>query len=229
MLKFRKLSTAKDKIYGYADMCGFGDIWALTSYLLRVSEEAGRPTRFFTRNEKIRAIIRSIIPHLRSKGKIHLAHNPLQKQLGYCEPFLVKFVPTHKKWQYNRASNIVAYQFDGNHLGNEKNLPWQRQLYLLRSLRRMGFIPVDVGHKKPIRFIVDTLSKCRFFVGCPSGLSVVSISVGNPVYLITRSINPKYCGFMRNCQYKTKEVHMYRTVDEFLIQARRMNRMGKLL
>lgn len=227
MLKVRKLYF--DKVYGYSDeVSGFGDLWAVTSYLLRVSEESGKPTRFFTRVKKLKKTMKDIIPFLTSKGNIDFVDQPLQKILSYCEPYSVKFVPTNKTWS-NNHNNIVAYQFDGIHLSEQKNLPLPRLRFLIKSLKDLGFIPVDVGHGRPIKHIIDILSECQFFVGCPSGLSVVSMSVGNPIMLITRNINPRYCPFMRRCQYKTRTVDMYRTVDEFIIEIRRRKQMGRLL
>jgi hypothetical protein len=230
MLNVKKL-ILKEKIYAYTQYCGFGDMWAVASYLLRVSEELKKPVRFFAQSSKQRDIIRAVLPHLRSKGKVDLVPAPTAKMkwLGYCEPFRVKFVPTYRRWKYNKYSNLVAYQFDGRHLAAEKNLPPQRLKYLLDSLHLMGYHTVDVGHKKPLEFIIDVLAKCKFFIGCPSGLSVVSASVGNPVFLITRAMHPLFLKFMQECQYRTKSVHMFTTVDEFLIHVKRMNRCGKLL
>lgn len=230
MLKIKKL-VLKEKVYTYTQYCGFGDIWAVTSYLLRVSEEIKKPARFWPRSSRQRDIIRAVTPLLRSRGSIDIvpAPTPKMKMLNYCEPFRVKFVPTYKRWKHNKYSNIVAYQFDGNHLADEKNLPLPRLMYLLKSLEAMGYKTMDVGHRKPLPYIIDVLSKCKFFVGCPSGLSVVSISVGNPVFLITRSMNPLFLRFMADCQYRTKSVQMFSTVDEFLIHVRRMSRCGKML
>lgn len=227
MLKVKKLYF--DKIYGYSDeLSGFGDLWAVTSYLLRVSEESGKPTRFFSRIKKVKNTMRTIIPYLTSKGSISFVDKSNQKVLRYCEPYAVKFVPTNKVWN-NKHSDVVAYQFDGVHLSKQKNLPLPRLRFLIKSLKALGLKPVDVGHGRPIEYIIDILSNCRFLVGCPSGLSIVSISVGNPVILITRNIDPKYCVYMKTCQYKTKPVQMYRTVDEFIIDLNRKNRMGRLL
>ncbi len=229
MLKIKKL-VIKEKTYTYTEYCGFGDMWAVTSYLLRVSEEIGKPAQFWTKSAKQRDIIRAVTPLLKSKGKIDLVPMPTPKMkvLNYCEPFRVKFVPTYKRWKHNKQ-NIIAYQFDGNHLANDKNLSLSRFMYLLKSLEGMGYELVDVGHKKPLPYIVDVLSKCKFFVGCPSGLSVVSISVGNPVFLITRLMHPLFLRFMVDCQYRTKSVQMFSTVVEFLIHVKRMCRCGMML
>jgi hypothetical protein len=225
MLKVKKLVT-KDKIYGYSELCGFGDIWAMTNYLLRVSQELGKPARFFSRAKHIGDTIKEIVPLLKSKGSVNIV-GPHEKILSYCEPFSIKFLPTIKEW--SPTSNIIAYQFDGRHLQRQKNLPCIRLAYLINSLMDMGYDPVDVGGYKPLEYIVDILSKCQFFVGCPSGLSVVSLSVGNPVFLITRQMDPLFLLFMHQCQYRDKDVRMYTTVDEFLIQVKRMRGMGRLL
>ena len=229
MLRVKKLCL-QERVYTYTEYCGFGDMWAVTSYLLRVSEEIKKPASFWAKSSKQRDIIRSITPLLKSNGTINIVDSPSRKMkiLNYCEPFRVKFVPTYKRWRRNK-SKIIAYQFDGSHLAEDKNLSMRRLLYLLKSLDLMGYELVDVGHHKPLSYIVDVLSQCKFFVGCPSGLSVVSISVGNPVFLITRTMEPLFLRFMLDCQYCTKHVQMFSTVDEFLIHVKRMSRSGGML
>lgn len=218
MLKLVKF--ASQEVYGYHEYCGFGDIWAVTGYLLRLSEESHRPSKFFTKNADLKQDIRSITPFFDSKGTIELVSAPPQRIFTYCEPYLCRPTPTIKTWKRNN-SNIVACQFDGRHLYKHKNVEGSRLRFLTRSLASMGLRLIDVGNRKPISYIVDVLANCRFFVGCPSGLSVVSMSVGNPVYLITRMMDPRYLSFMERCHYKYGNVQMFMTVDEFLIQARR--------
>ena len=219
MLKVKKYAL-KDKIYGYPDACGLGDVWAVTSYLLRISEEADLPSRFFTKNIEFRNRIEAIRPFLRSKGQIQFVSQASQRVFNYCEPYKVKFVPTLQKW--NGKSNIVAFQFDGNHLYDRKNLPDKRLKFLIKSLTEMGYNSVDVGNHKSISFIVETLANCRLFVGCPSGLSVACLSVGTPIYLITRRLHPDFLQWLRKCHYRTVDVQMFTTVDQFLIRVKQL-------
>lgn len=221
MIKTRKHAW-EDCVYNYPDHCGFGDAWALTSYLLRISEELKTSAKFFSVSKELLDRVRLIMPFLETTGTIQIVDKPPQRVFNYCEPFLVKFKPTHKTWHYNN-NKIAAYQFDGNHLWEEKNLPSERLNFIINSLVKIGYQTIDVGHDKPLSFIIDTLSKCSFFVGCPSGLSVVCISVGTPIHLITRQMNPNFVGFLQNCQYYTTSVQFYRTVNEFLLFARRHN------
>jgi len=211
MLKFRRY---KDRILNCIEM-GFGDTWAVTSYLLRMSEELKKPIRVHTVNSKFKNDVKAIIPHLDSPGEINFVDQAAQMGMEYCKPYSVKFVPTKKQW--NPSANIVAYQFDGNHLNVKKNLPPGALASLINSLNSLGYEPVDVGHKKSISFIIDTLSQCNFFIGCPSGIGIASMSVGNPIYLITRNINPQYVAYMKNCHYVTRQdVQMFRCVEDFL-------------
>lgn len=222
MLRIKKHSN-RHRVYGYTDHCHFGDSWAVTSYLLRLSQETGRPSRFFTKSQTVRDSIVQIRPFFRSRGRIEFAFEPPERIFHYCEPYWVKFVPTIRVWNSSCEFNsrLVAYQFDGNHLWEQKNLPSDRLHYLLYSLRKMGFIPIDVGHRRKISTIINTLANCRFFVGCPSGLSVVARSVGCPIMLITRHLDPGMKSFLRMCQYHRTNVKMFTAVDQFLAHVRR--------
>jgi hypothetical protein len=214
MLKVIKYSQ-HDRIYGYPEECGFGDIWAVTSFLLRISEESARPTKFAARSKSFKSTMQDILPLLQSKGKIEfVGGQAAQRILNYCEPYKVKFVPTINKWTGN--SKIIAYQFDGNHLANHKNINKDRLEWLLNNLIKMGYEPVNVGGRQSVEFIIDTLAKAKLFVGCPSGLSVAAISVGTPIFLITKMLKVKFVRFLRSCHYHTKPVRMFRTVNQFL-------------
>jgi hypothetical protein len=215
MLKVVKYGQ-HDRILGYPEECGFGDIWAVTSYLLRISEETGRPTRFFTKSKSFKSTIQSILPVLRSKGKIEfIGGHAAQRILNYCEPYKLRFIPTVRTWEINN-SKIIAYQFDGSHLSKHKNINGSRLTWLLNNLIKMGYKPVDIGGKKSINFIVDTLAEAKLFLGCPSGLSVAALSVGTPIFLITKMLKVDFVRFLRSCQYHTKPVRMFRTANQFL-------------
>jgi len=215
MLKVVKYGQ-HDRIYGYPEECGFGDIWAVTSYLLRISEESARPTKFVARTKSFKTTIQNILPLLKSKGEIEfIGGQAAQRILNYCEPYKVKFVPTINKWA-NNNSKIIAYQFDGSHLSNHKNINGNRLEWLLSNLIKIGYEPVNVGGRQSVEFIVDTLAKAKLFVGCPSGLSIAAISVGTPIFLITKMLKMKFVRFLRSCQYHTRPVRMFRTVNQFL-------------
>lgn len=207
----------RDVIYGYeTEACGFGDAFAVTNYLLRASERIKKPVRFACHNRDLRERVRFISTYLDTPGRINIVNARKQKILGYCEPFGVKFVRTKRRWRYNHWSKIVAYQFDGRHLAEEKNLPPDRVDYLVKQLKMMGYNPIDVGNHKPLGYVIDVLAKCRFFVGCPSGIAHVSQSVGNPIYVITKEMKRSYLNFMRRCQYRTAQVHMTKYIFDFL-------------
>jgi hypothetical protein len=194
----------------------FGDVWAYTNLLLKISERSGQPIKVGIENQKIRKTILQIRPFLKSKGKIVFSNRLANLNFSYCDPYNIRFVPSVRTWNYKRSlkSKIVAYQFDGNHLAEQKNLPWDKIQFLINSLKRMGYEPVNVGGYKKMNFIINTLSNCKFFVGCPSGLSVAARSVGCPINLITWKLGYDMIHVLKTCQCPTAK--FFPTVKEFL-------------
>src|SRR5581483_1195362 len=76
----------------------FGDSWAITSYLLRISEESGKPVRYYPTNSRQRDNILQIRPYLKSKGIIHIVEQSPEVTLAHCTPFRTKFVKTLRSW-----------------------------------------------------------------------------------------------------------------------------------
>ncbi len=221
MLKYKLDIEPKKTIYGFeVERCGFGDAWAVTSYLLRMSEEAKKPVKFASSEGSLKNRIELISNFLDSTGKIQMVHQFQERVIRYCEAYSVKFVRTKKRWKDNH-SRIVAYQFDGNHLASQKNPPPDKVAALVKELTYMGYQPIDIGHMKPLDFVINTLAKCKFFVGCPSGMAHVSMSVGNPIYVITRNMSPKFVDFMKVCQYKTaSNINILPNMREFISNIR---------
>jgi hypothetical protein len=176
----------------------FGDIWARTSLLLRISEILGKPT---VASAKVgqENISTSIVPYLRTHGELKFVKHPHNADVDYCENYRTPILRTKKTWEFNPNSRIIAYQFDGRHESESKNLPTDKIAFVLDSLRRFGYEPIDVGHMKPIPEIINILSECKLFVGCPSGLSVVSMSVGNPILIITKDMSESFIQFHKAC------------------------------
>ncbi len=222
MLKTRKYAW-KDCLWTYQD-CNFGDMWAIANFLLRVSQETGLPAKMYHHSAQFRSIVLSIVPHLDAKGIVEFVNFPTaglqQRRLRYCDPFIVKWFRTKEKWLNARRSNIVTYQFDGRHLSNLKNLPLDRVHYLRKQLIDLGFNPIDVGGMKPLDYIIHTMANARFHVGCPSGMGIVALSVGVPVYNITRFLSDDFVAFMQTCQYKNRPVQTFKFVDDFVRHVR---------
>lgn len=204
-----------DGIYNF-DYGHFGDIWAYTNLLLRISEGNGRPIRITYVNNYMKNLILKIKSFLNSKGRIIFTNKPKTRFLNFGDAFSIKFIPTLRTWNRKRAlkSKIVAYQFDGRHLAEEKNLPPMEFRKLLNGLRKMGYIPVNVGGNKKLNFIINVMSNCKFFVGCPSGLSVVARSVKCPIFLITWKLSKGMIGVLKTLQCPTAK--FFRTTNEFL-------------
>jgi len=209
-----------NKIYTY-DWWHFGDSWAITSYLLKISEESGKPVRYYPTNSRQRDNILQIRPYLKSKGIIHIVEQSPEVKLPHPSPYNKKFVKAIRTWdrQHAKRSRIVAYQFDGNHWGEYKNPSGEQLNRLLDSLRKFGYNPVDVGGHRPISYIINTLSNCKFFVGCPSGIAVAARSVCCPSYLITFNLCDAALYWLKTCQYPG--MRMFKYINDFLPFARK--------
>lgn len=207
MFRTRKFGWS-DKVWRCTEL-GFGDTWAVTNFLLRVSEEIQAPTRVFSRNKAFVKLVTEIPQYLDTNGKIKFVTDVPQVGMTYCDPYRVRFYSTKKKWQ---PENIVAYQLEGRHLANFKNIPHN----ILNKLISLGYLPINVGGFKPLAFIIDMLSRCKFFVGCPSGIGVAALSVGCPVYIITSQLRNDYLRFMFRCQYYDKKVQVFKYTSSFL-------------
>jgi len=189
---------------------GFGDIWGATNYLLYLSETQNEPIWFST-HETRRKTITEISSHLVSEGKINLTALPGNREINVLrDPCLAykKFFPTHKTWNHI-DSNVIAYQFDGVHKGEYKNLPKRTVESFVKALQDRGYETINVGGHKPIDEIVDVLSACKLFVGCASGISVLSLSVRNPVCIFHRRNDVNWFRYLKNCHYNTSTMNQY--------------------
>ena len=204
-----------NRIHGY-NLHHFGDVWAYTNLLLRLSEGSGQPVKVSIENKKIKNTILQISPFLKSSGTIVFSNRRANFVYNYCDPYIINFLPSIRTWKYKRSlkSKIVAYQFDGNHLSEYKNLPGNEIQFLINYLKKMGYTPVNVGGYKKIGFIVNTLSNCKFFVGCPSGLSVAARSVKCPINLISWKLSKNDVGYLKYCQCPTAK--FFERTDDFL-------------
>jgi len=160
---------------------GFGDIWASTSWLLRKSEELNEVVRVKAEFPHFRDWMAFISPIFDSVGRLKFVDRGIAVRPRYANIFK-GLMPVKKRWE-PRPKKVV-YQLDGRHNAHLKNLSSDQTRFLLSSLRRMGYSNFNVGNMTPIRQVVRHMSEAAFFVGVPSGMSVVALSVGLPVYIV---------------------------------------------
>lgn len=212
MIRVRKYGWS-NKVWRGIEL-GFGDTWAVTNFLLRVSLEIKEPVKVFTSSLLFKKNVCEIVNYLDTNGKITFVTTPPQVAMSYRDIYRIKFFPTKKVWRCD--SNIIAYQFDGTHLSQFKNLIGDSLNKFLNCLKRMGYLPINVGGYSPLNGIINILTKSVCFVGCPSGISKVAISVGVPTYVITKNIPAAYCCFMQNCHFYNKPVRMFKYTRSFV-------------
>ena len=185
---------------------GFGDRWASVSYLLRKSEQEGRP--IIVDGDVDSRHIYELASYFDSTGKLIYEKNRPFEFVDIHQAFSTKYLPTKKTWKAS-DSNMVAYQFDGITAFWDKNPSDQEISEFLSYLVSCGLTPVDLGHMKPIPYIIDTLATCKFFVGCASGIAHLSMSVDTPMYVILHNLpedtGPPYgAKYNRDVVYSSK-------------------------
>jgi hypothetical protein len=220
MLKVEYSGKFADVVYrSFECTHALGDTWAATNYFLRISERLRKPIRVNAHFQSFKDFVLNIRPYFNSSGRIQFVDDPFEHKIGYCQMYSIGFLPTKIRWKRSK-SNIIAYQFDGKDMAEYKNLPPDVLANLLKSLNSRGYNTINVGGMKPMPFIIKTLAKCKLFVGCPSGLSHVAMSVKCPINLISWKI-PQFRinrigGGIRGCQFLRDHATWFRTPEEFL-------------
>lgn len=175
-------------VYRHWGGCALGDAWCIASWLLRRSEETGKPaliSRHVPANrdygaDKFREILPQCAAMMDSPGSIELVDwngqtTPIEGHWGHArhrmhDPYL--------RW-WDGSDGTVCYQLDG-HSGAEQKNPPAKDLYQLMSFPKM----VRVGLPLTLEESARELSRCRLFIGVCSGMSHVAHSVGCPMIVV---------------------------------------------
>jgi hypothetical protein len=99
-------------------------------------------------------------------------------------------VPTRVRWQgWGREPFWrIAYQFDGNVLGSQKNPP-PNELERLLSIAP-GYEMVRLGAHLSVQECVEVAARSDLFIGVDSGMIQLCYSVGVPVMIVRYSQSP---------------------------------------
>jgi len=197
---------------------GLGDRWASVSFLLRKSEEKGRP--IFVDGDFDPEHLYELASCFDTTGKLIYEKGHPILPMNYHDAFSTKYLPTKKTWR-DTNSNVVAYQFDGISSFWNKNPPDEEIAEFLSYLSRRGFTPVDLGHMKPLPYIIETLATCKFFVGCASGIGHISMSVNTPMYIILHNLQegtgPPYSVEYQQTVYSSKpDVQFFKYLKDLM-------------
>jgi hypothetical protein len=200
----------------YANPCkGFGDSWSGTGMLLDLSEKLGKPLRVSSKDTTRPNTVNEIQSYFDSTGKIQLVNERCQVKTNFWQIHKHRIVPTKVQWSASK-SRVVCCQFDGIHLSHHKNpKPWQVKL-ITDTLCRDGFMPINLGGMKPIKYIIDNLARARFFIGCPSGIAHVAMSVGTPMKILTFNMTDREIhNLKRDIYWKVDKAAFFRLPQQF--------------
>ena len=206
---------------------GFGDVWAGTCCLLTESERLGRPIRVKTTGNvssnvrmSRRELSKQIVEVIDTTGELCFVDYDATRKIEDTDCGAYgKLLPTKKRWK--PEGNVIAYQFDGVYHREFKNMPENVADRFLEKLVAKGYEPVNIGGGKAVLEIVDTLAKCQMFVGAASGMTIASISVGTPIYVIAWKLPNWAPKWYNKCQYQLrKDVKWYRRPETFLASLR---------
>lgn len=182
----------RPRIFRYVSGRALGDIWTLTQWLLRRSEETGQPAILSRQlgpqpdgHDDVFELIPRIAALLDSTGTIQFTDEPGEDP-PIAGPSLwgprVVYMPVKKLWRWKDGWSTAVFQLDGRSGADAKN-PSAEDAYRLIEAAR-GSDTMLIGLPMHLEASVYWLSRCRFFVGVCSGMSHVAHSVGCPTILI---------------------------------------------
>lgn len=185
-----------------------GDIWAATCFAIRQAEKTGRVGDLWASPRQVPAV-EEVISLLDTTVRINIHSSPNTNYLRpivWTEAFACQYVPTKIKWK-NEKSKIICYQFDPGSRADSKKCDPRALCLLWRMADQLNYRMVDVGHHCPIPSAIHLLSIAEAFIGVPSGLSHIALSVGTPVHIL---LNHMSGDSLLGTAYKDKPVVMYR-------------------
>lgn len=206
---------------------GFGDKWAVTSYLLKKSEIEKKIILFDSDNYDL---IYKIASFFNTNGRIEHKKSNLIFEENYNTVYTTKYVPTKKVWQENK-NKIITYQFDGRCGSSLKNPPDHEIHQFITFFEKLGYKTIDLGNYKPISFIIDSLSSCQFYVGCSSGIANVNMSVNAPMYIVKQNLpdddsEPLGYKYLRKIVYSTRKDIIYvENLEEIINQRKKSQKI----
>ena len=184
------------RIFKYVSGRALGDVWTLTQWLLRRSEEWGKPAVLSRQlgpqpdgHDNVLELIPRIAALLDSTGSIAFTDEP-----GVDPPITgpslwgprVTYMPTKMKWRPDgRSPPLVGYQVDGRSGSDAKNPPAADVDRLINAIYAAGAHPVRIGLPLTVEEEISVLSDCSLYVGVCSGISHLAHSMkGLPMILV---------------------------------------------
>ncbi len=178
---------------------GFGGVWAVTSLMLQLSEQLGKPV-YYT-GDDLRPL--AIAPFMKSAGTIrascarptilfiHPTHHSVyagtkgfipERLLRWRVAFARLYCQTTARW-HGAGGQRIAYQFVPGKEGAKSCKPGQIEQFE-RGVRALGYTPSAIGAHVGIAGSIKRAAGAGLFVGVDSGMSHLCHSVGVPVHLI---------------------------------------------
>lgn len=178
---------------------GFGGVWAATSLMLQLSEQAEKPVYYA--GDDLRPL--AMVPFMQSSGTIqascarpnllfiHPSHHATYAGLkGFMPAHLLRwrvafarpYRQTTTRW-HGAGSRRIAYQFVPGKEGAKSCKPGQIEQFE-PQVRALGYTPVALGAHLGIAGSIKHAAGAELFVGVDSGMSHLCHSVGVPVHLL---------------------------------------------
>ena len=184
------------RIFKYVSGRALGDVWTLTQWLARRSEETGQPAVLSRQlgpqpdgHDNVLDLIPRCLALLDTTGTIEFTDeegvDPPITGPSLWGPRVV-YMPTRNRWLPWPGMSL-AYQFDGRSGSDAKNPSAVEAERILHAwpVDNIGTCPpVRIGLPMTVEEEIAALAGSRLFIGVCSGISHLAHSVGVPMILI---------------------------------------------
>ena len=191
-LAAERLATMhRERVFRYVSGRGLGDCWTLVQWLLRRSEETGRPARLSRHlgpqpdspSHNVLELIPRIAALLDSPGSIQIVDEEGEDP-PVSGPSLwgkdVVYMSTKRRWRW-QGHHTICHQWDGRSGADAKN-PSPEDVQRIHGVwgNRMFRLGLPLTIEEDVAF----LARCALYVGVCSGVSHAAHSVGCPMILL---------------------------------------------
>jgi len=178
---------------------GLGDRWGATSFLLRLSEATGRPSKIAGDSDSVLEFAQM----LDTNGSVEATRQPATIRIGsprqvvekvygnfeddlsilpWAEVFRLPYLQTRWRWRPN-VDGLVCVHLTPSKTGLT-TCPGRHVLMLREALEAVGYVMREFGPNLSLQQNLEIAASAEFFVGIDSGPSHLVHSVGIPMHLV---------------------------------------------
>lgn len=155
-----------------------GDYWVFVSKILK--KNAGEDVKIQTSKVDLVSEMVDLFDHKCNSVEITEKRGPSSKMLRprrMCIAAREPRLKTKKRWE---GGNLIAYSTGCRYRRKFKTPPWISEM--TETLKSIGAI--DVGLPMSLTEAVDVMSKCKFYIGVPNGLTHICESLECPTHIV---------------------------------------------